>query len=284
MAGFSVDGSGLNNGASKKRQRLTLALTTRKSTGDTEEKKNRTATLLDLDVIDCPVCFNTLTIPIYQCDNGHVICYTCHKKLRKKCATCSLHIGSRNRAMEQVLQHLRVPCPNSEFGCPKNVTYDERSRHLQQCDFTQGPCPFNRCNFTGSYEDIYVHTNAEHLKSLDMFECGNPVFIHPESGERVVLKEQTTEGGRKLVVVECFTTPQGRIIYAYCIGPMVPRTHEFSYSLKLYSSNGDRLCFESSLKQVRQVSGEQPDEHFMFVPSHMCPDYKLHICINRKTY
>lgn len=113
-----------------------------------------------------------------------------------------------------------------------------------------------------------------------MFECGKPVFIYPMSGKRVILKEQTTEGEGEIVIVECFDTPQGRIFYASCIGP---GEEELSYTFKLFSSCSDRLWFESDLNRVRQVSNELPDEHFMLIPSCMCPDYKFYICINRQT-
>ncbi|WZZ81901.1 hypothetical protein YC2023_102473 [Brassica napus] len=51
---FSEDG---NNSTSQKRQRTSR---------DTKGKKKRTATLHDLDAIECPLCFDPLTIPIFQ--------------------------------------------------------------------------------------------------------------------------------------------------------------------------------------------------------------------------
>ncbi|CAA7060413.1 unnamed protein product [Microthlaspi erraticum] len=280
MAGFSDD---RRNETSHKRRRTPAS--TNKSSGDTEGKNKRTATLMDLDVLDCSICFDTLTVPIFQCDNGHVACSTCCKKLKSKCGTCSLPTKSRNRAMERVLELLKVPCENAEFGCSESVSYAEMSRHLERCVFSQRPCPFSGCGcgFTGSYEDLVEHSVSKHDDTLYEFECGESVFIYPKVGERVVLKEKNTgEGGgvgRVLVVVECFETPQGRIFSASCVGPMFPGFMRLSYSFTLRSSSGDGLCFESSAKSVREVSGEPPSEHFMFVPSYMCPDYKLRICI-----
>lgn len=187
--------------------------------------------------------------------------------------------------MERVLELLKVPCENAEFGCSASVSYADMSTHVERCDFTQRPCPFSGCRFTGSYEDLAEHSVSKHTRSLYMFECGEPVFMYPKVGERVVLKEKNTgEGGggrgRELVVVECFETPQGRILSASCVGPPTGFM-KLSYSFKLNSSIGDHLCFESSAKSVREASGEPPSEHFMFVPSYMCPDYKLRLCITR---
>ncbi|CAH8360485.1 unnamed protein product [Eruca vesicaria subsp. sativa] len=268
MAGFSKDG---NNGTSQKRQR---------TSGDAEGNKKRTATLHDLDAFECPLCFNPLTISIFQCDNGHIACFSCLDKLRKKCPTCSLPTLSRNRAMERVLKLLTIPCPNVEFGCSENVSFTKTSKHLEICAFTQRACPFSSCDFVCFNKDLYEHSVAKHCKSTYMFECGTPVFTYPLSGERVILKERTTKGEGEIVIVECFDTPQGRVFYASCIGP---GEDKFSYTFKFFSSCPDRLWFESDLQRVREVSDEPPDGHFMLVPSCMCPDYKFYICINRKT-
>lgn len=182
--------------------------------------------------------------------------------------------------MERVLELLRVPCPNVELGCSEIISFAETATHLKICAFTQRACPFSSCDFVGFNKDLYEHSVAKHCNSSYMFECGKPVFIYPLSGKRVILKEQTTEGEGEIVIVECFDTPQGRIFYASCIGP---GEEEFSYTFKLFSSCSDRLWFESDLKRVRQVSDVLPDEHFMLVPSCMCPDYKFYICINRQT-
>ncbi|VVB05824.1 unnamed protein product [Arabis nemorensis] len=272
--------------SSLKRQRTSTS-TTMISSGGTDEKKKLTATLIDLDVIDCSVCFDTLTIPISQCVNGHIVCSTCCTKLKKKCATCSLPILSRNRAMERVLELLRFPCSNAEFGCSEEVIYDERSAHLERCAFAPCTCPFTSCSFTGSYMDLYEHSVDKHLKSLSMFECGNHVYIHLKGGEKVVLKEKTTDersGGGELVVVECFDTPYARIISVSSIAPNVPGIGLFSYNLKLDSSHCDRLCFGSKVKRVCEVSGELPITHFTLIPLYVCPEYKLKISITRRAY
>ncbi|KAF3588456.1 hypothetical protein F2Q69_00030782 [Brassica cretica] len=54
---------------------------------------------------------------------------------------------------------------------------------------------------------------------------------HLSTYKRIILKEQTTEGEGEIVVVEWFDMPDGRIFYAYCIGPGADK---FSYQLKLY--------------------------------------------------
>ncbi|KAH0886157.1 hypothetical protein HID58_062253 [Brassica napus] len=170
-----------------------IVLTNRTSQKRQRSPTERTATLLDLDVTDCPICFNPLTIPIFQCDNGHIACSACCQTLSKKCATCSLPTLSRNRAMERVIELLRVPCPND--GCSKIVSCSETSAHVNHCPFTQRTCPFSSCDFTCSSKDLYKHGAAAPCAakfglsfSLSMFKCGTLVRTHLSTYKRIILE------------------------------------------------------------------------------------------------
>ena len=62
------------------------------------------------DLIECPVCFETIDfIPIYQCQNGHVVCKNCYPKL-KKCPICrQIHDGPiRNLKLEEMVEKLQL--------------------------------------------------------------------------------------------------------------------------------------------------------------------------------
>ncbi|KAJ4902976.1 putative E3 ubiquitin-protein ligase SINA-like 6 [Raphanus sativus] len=270
------DDNVLTNSTSRKRQR---------------SPTERTATLQDLDVTDCPICFHPLTIPIFQCDNGHIACSTCCEKLSQKCATCTLPTLSRNRAMERVIELLTVRCPNA--GCSVVVSCSETSSHVNNhCPFTQRNCPFSGCDFTCSFKDLYKHSLAKHSlaapcvaklhKSFPsrMFKCGTPEPLYFATDKRTILKERTTQGEGEIVVVEWFDMPDGRVLYACCIGPGADK---FSYQLKLTSVYGDDLLFNSNLKRVCEVSNEPPRARFMLAPSCMLPYRECSICIKRET-
>ena len=51
------------------------------------------------DLLECPICFETIdSVPIYQCQNGHVVCKNCHPKL-KTCPICRVDIINRSNLM-----------------------------------------------------------------------------------------------------------------------------------------------------------------------------------------
>ncbi|KAJ0239928.1 hypothetical protein HA466_0226410 [Hirschfeldia incana] len=85
------------------------------------QKKQRTedktlSAMLDLGLLDCPICVEPLSIPIFQCDNGHLACSSCCPKLKNKCPSCALPVGhSRCRAMETVLKSVSPPMPKRQI-------------------------------------------------------------------------------------------------------------------------------------------------------------------------
>lgn len=88
---------------------------------------------------DCPVCFNTLTPPIYQCCNGHIICSTCAEQIHK-CVECRVPLLKsskiRNIALEKIINNLCVDCLNKNEGCEVKTTIESLNTHLQCCPFT----------------------------------------------------------------------------------------------------------------------------------------------------
>ena len=70
--------------------------------------------------LECPVCFKIpRTTPIYQCEQGHIHCKTCHPRLQN-CPVCRGPIGNtRNLVVEKIISKLPVQCANFENGCPR---------------------------------------------------------------------------------------------------------------------------------------------------------------------
>ena len=57
------------------------------------------------DLIECPVCFETIDfVPIYQCQNSHVVCKNCYPKL-ETCPMCrQIYDGPiRNLKLEEMV-------------------------------------------------------------------------------------------------------------------------------------------------------------------------------------
>ncbi|CAE5963142.1 unnamed protein product [Arabidopsis arenosa] len=153
----------------RKRQRVP-SIVEEKGESDGRDVVVQFGTLFQLDLLDCPVCSNALTIRIFQCDNGHVACSSCCRKLRHKCPSCSLPIGNyRSRIMEKVVKAVIVPCPNAKHGCTETFSYGKELVHEKKCSFALCYCPAPKCNYSGVYKDLYSHYAAKHKDTYHRF-------------------------------------------------------------------------------------------------------------------
>lgn len=90
--------------------------------------------------MECPVCYDHFTIPVYQCANGHSFCAKCYPRLIR-CATCNGHVnGTRNYALEDILETLKFPCENSDAGCKVVLSPSELREHAPTCSYRKYQC------------------------------------------------------------------------------------------------------------------------------------------------
>ncbi|GJQ68062.1 hypothetical protein Trydic_g10682 [Trypoxylus dichotomus] len=79
-----------------------------------------------LNVLECPICLDTIPPPCFQCDNGHLICVRCKAK-SEKCPVCRMKY---NKARSILADHIYTTV-SDVFGL-KEETPDERSAKLNQ--------------------------------------------------------------------------------------------------------------------------------------------------------
>ncbi|XP_038721016.1 E3 ubiquitin-protein ligase SINA-like 10 isoform X2 [Tripterygium wilfordii] len=126
--------------------------------------------LTEPEVLDCAICYEPLTIPVFQCENGHTACSQCCTQLRNKCPSCSLPIGyNRCRAIEKVLESVRLSCQYNPNGCKETMSYSKKRHHEKICIYSPYPCPFPNCSYCGSYKQFSVHFKRKHTVTLRCF-------------------------------------------------------------------------------------------------------------------
>eukprot|EP00667_Euglena_gracilis_P016627 EG_transcript_17419 len=139
-------------------------------------KKRRLS--LDLDAVQCPVCWDDITAPVFQCANGHLICAACHAALAN-CPSCRQRLtGCRNFAVERMLSAAAVPCAFQEHGCPEELPYGEKAAHEATCQHRLFPCPMPgiACGWTGKQHELAEHLRAKHQKKVEVLTSpGNRV-------------------------------------------------------------------------------------------------------------
>ncbi|CAG9330486.1 unnamed protein product [Blepharisma stoltei] len=112
--------------------------------------------------LQCPICFEYFTIPIYQCDSGHSICDRCSQRTQK-CPSCREVIGRklRNYHLEQQLYQCEYTCQFT--GCNEKVKLSARLEHEEECRHNPNyQCLLTNCKWKGQLDSLLSHLNTKH--------------------------------------------------------------------------------------------------------------------------
>ncbi|KAF9586880.1 hypothetical protein IFM89_039905 [Coptis chinensis] len=117
------------------------------------------------ELLECPVCTNSMYPPIHQCHNGHTLCSTCKTRVHNRCPTCRQELGDiRCLALEKVAESLELPCKYYSLGCPEIFPYYSKLKHESQCNFRPYSCPYagSECSVVGDIPFLVAHLRDDH--------------------------------------------------------------------------------------------------------------------------
>ncbi|KAJ0043951.1 hypothetical protein Pint_18660 [Pistacia integerrima] len=219
----------------------------------------------DPEVLDCSVCCEPLTIPVYQCKNGHIACESCCKGM-SRCAYCSSIIGyDRCRAIEKVLECVEIKCQNVEYGCQERMNYSKKRDHENNCRHVPCSCPLPDCNFIGTVINLYRHCSLRHQEAVQFtYNRIIHITLHIEQ-KFVVLKEER----RGDVFILNNRAERNRIGNAISVRHIAPTWKQQIFYSILTKSGGSHLRFQSSTENIQKLSDNPPliDEFLIPVSS-----------------
>ena len=111
------------------------------------------------DDLECPVCLQIpKSVPIYQCEAGHIHCKKCHPQLQD-CPVCRGPIGNMRSLMtEKIIAKLPAKCSFTEYGCLADEKIPEDMLlHEKECNFRLVKCLL-------CAEDVPVSDHFDHCK------------------------------------------------------------------------------------------------------------------------
>ncbi|CAA3031566.1 E3 ubiquitin- ligase SINAT5 [Olea europaea subsp. europaea] len=117
------------------------------------------------ELLECPVCTNSMYPPIHQCHNGHTLCSTCKVRVHNQCPTCRQELGDiRCLALEKVAESLELPCKYFSLGCPQILPYYSKLKHEVVCNFRPYNCPYagSECSVVGDIPYLVSHLRDDH--------------------------------------------------------------------------------------------------------------------------
>ncbi|CAM6040937.1 unnamed protein product [Sphagnum compactum] len=220
------------------------------------------------ELLECPVCTNSMYPPIHQCPNGHTLCSNCKLRVHNRCPTCRYELGNiRCLALEKVAESLELPCRFQSLGCPDIFPYYSKLKHEAQCTFRPYNCPYagSECSVTGDIAWLVAHLRDEH--KVDMHNgC---TFNH----RYVKSNPQEVENATwMLTVFNCFGQHFCLHFEAFQLG-MAPvymaflrfmgddnEAKNFSYSLEV-GANGRKLIWQGVPRSIRDSHRKVRDSH-----------------------
>ena len=82
------------------------------------------------DLLECPVCFQIIdSVPIHQCQNGHVVCKDCHPKM-ETCPICRDDKPIRNLKLEEIVEGLQLSNSETAKKEPSESIYNDLAFHM----------------------------------------------------------------------------------------------------------------------------------------------------------
>ncbi|XP_031127079.1 E3 ubiquitin-protein ligase SINAT2-like isoform X1 [Ipomoea triloba] len=115
-------------------------------------------------LLECPVCRNSMLPPIFQCPNGHTLCASCNGA-QENCPTCESELGDiRCLVLEKVAESLDLPCRYQSAGCHDIFPYYRKLKHEKHCRFRPYKCPYagSECCVTGDIPALVNHLREDH--------------------------------------------------------------------------------------------------------------------------
>ncbi|XP_057432836.1 E3 ubiquitin-protein ligase SINA-like 7 [Lotus japonicus] len=239
--------------------------------------------LSDLHLLDCSICSEPLTVPVFQCKNGHIACSACSANL---CGTCFTPINfSRCRAIENVLQCIKVTCQYANFGCKKTMSYNEKKNHEEECIYVPCFCPISECNFVASSKLLSTHVREKHEASRIQFSYDHSFLVSFDDDVREPFVFQEQSDGT-LFVLNKDIWRLGFVVSITCIGPTIFNScSESGYPYDILAkSQGCEVKLESITKNVLRRTLALLSSVYLVIPFDLdSPEpLNLEICIRNR--
>uniref|UniRef100_A0A0D9ZUD4 RING-type E3 ubiquitin transferase n=1 Tax=Oryza glumipatula TaxID=40148 RepID=A0A0D9ZUD4_9ORYZ len=183
-------------------------------------------TVADADALECGVCRLPLRPPVFQCEDGHVVCSPCRDKLAAaaavRCHVCGGGGYRRCHAFERLVDAIRVACPHAAHGCAARVAYHGLDAHRRACPHAPCHCPGERCGFVGSTAALVDHFAAAHRWPCAWASEAVSVLLRDGLNFlRVVdLRRPGDASHHRLVMLNVTREALGRAISVLCIHPL----------------------------------------------------------------
>lgn len=201
-------------------------------------------------------------------------------KIKNKCPSCSWPIGyNRCRAIEKVLESIRMSCQNIKYGCKEWMTCNKKSEHEKACMYTPCSCPHLGCNFVSSTKKLYQHFSSNHVNSATHFAYNCSFSITINFNDKFLVLQEQNDG--ILFILDNETESVGKMVKVSCIQPRFMGGFFYDLTAK---TKGCLLRLQSFTNSTPSHVHSPTSSGCLIIPSDFfssCGQLKMDICIWR---
>ncbi|KAF3445257.1 hypothetical protein FNV43_RR14951 [Rhamnella rubrinervis] len=182
-------------------------------------------------------------------------------------------------AIELIVESVRRPCRNNEYGCNESVDCMKNNGHEETCIYAPCTCPILDCNFIGSSEQLSQHFSCKHWDSGRRFRYNSPLAVSLGMREHFLILQAEDDGA--LFLLNKAIENIGSTVMITSIGPSSLTTRRFMYDLVLRRGNSSLRLTSLAENFPGQVKGFPPVD-FLLVPTRFLSSsgqLNLDVCI-----
>ena len=195
------------------------------------------------DELECVVCLDTPGLdPIYQCEQGHLLCKSCHGKLTD-CPICKAKLGNtRCLAAEKILAKYPRRCEFQAHGCSIKLPKTAIEDHQMVCIYKPLRCPSLNCEERLPIIETLNHMDDKHgiRKEIENFplSASFPNILEIIKNKKSFKFEPIrirSEG--RFFYSECWRSCKGRwYMWVYMLGTPT-ESKSYIFTVKLLNPN-----------------------------------------------
>lgn len=184
--------------------------------------------------------------------------------------------------VDLVVESIKAPCRNREYGCNETVDYMTSNDHEVICIYSPCACPLQDCNYVGSFEQLALHFSSKHWDSGRRFKYNHPLAISLQMDEQFLVLQAEEDG--VLFLLNMGIETNGNTVMITCIGPSSSK-ERFIYDI--VSRRGlSSLRLKSVAENFPGRRKDFPPVDFLLIPFHFLGSsgkLNLDICIWNST-
>lgn len=183
--------------------------------------------------------------------------------MKNKCASCCWPIGyNRCRAIEKVLESVRIACRNMPRGCMEKFSYNKKLAHEKTCSYAAISCPQMGCNFASVSKFVYAHFAMKHSQSSKQFRFNEVVPLYLDKNQKHVFLQEKIMS--TVFILSRSVETGGSFVNVVCIAPT---SEKRAYLYDLTATVGESsVRLKSIVDVVPKWMGGPPSKLYLVVP------------------